>query len=551
MIERKEQKMRIKKKIYYRIKFQNISPLSIGSGESRKTDHDLLLDSRGIPFIPGTALAGVYQRLLAMDKKTNAYYFGTVKEAIGEQKQENKEEIEEQKQENRESLLLIYDGTLCDTFHEGAISVRDMVALTPEKTAIEGAKFDRQILETGKTFVTYIEQNIVDGEQDEEYSKVDKTVEVGNEIVAAFQKGEVFVGGKTSRGFGQLMAVEIHHAEFDMTNSSEVDAWLDFDMYQDSNKWVLKNDFNKHDKKDRPTRCDITLRLKQAGGISIRKYFAGLGQADYEQLTIQMKKADVGCRAKAEGITPAFSKKQEKAADVDMIELPVIPGTSWSGAFRSQMAKLNPNLHIKKSKLIKWAFGEANSKAEGESQSLPEHANKETQTEEKKISDYIGKAHLTFSESLLFHATPQEYTRNAIDRFTGGTATGALYTEKTWFDGETKLQIRYEGVPKDILKNDLEENLEEQQREMLCTLAAAVTDLVGGYLSVGGLTAVGRGIFACTEISIGKETISVYQTDQERESQQNKSNSRADALSVESLEGVYAWIKKRLVKEAE
>lgn len=540
MIERKEQGMQIKKKIYHRIKFQNISPLSIGSGESRKTDHDLLLDSRGVPFIPGTALAGVYQLLLAMDKKKKAYYFGTVVEAK-----------KDEKQENRESLLLIYDGTLCDTFHEGAISVRDMVALTPEKTAREGAKFDRQILETGKTFVTYIEQNIVDGEQDKKYSNVNREIEVGEKIAIAFQKGEVFVGGKTSRGFGQLMAVEIHRAEFDMTDSSDVDAWLKFNMYEDD-KEIAKDDSkwkrvdpNTLTQTDNFNRCDITLRLKQAGGISIRKYFAGIGQADYEQLTIRMKTSDVKNRAKTEGITPAFSKKQEKVSDADMIELPVIPGTSWSGAFRSQMAKLNPNLHINaktESKLIRWAFGEANSKINN-SNDTKKGTNEETQIEEKKIEKYIGKAHLTFSESLLFHAAPQEYTRNAIDRFTGGTATGALYTEKTWFDGETKLQIRYDRLPEDV-----SEKSKQEEQEMLCTLAAAITDLVGGYLSVGGLTAVGRGIFACTEISIGGETIPVYQTDQERESQQSDT---ADTLSAESLEGVYAWIKGQLVKEGE
>ena len=33
------------------------------------------------------------------------------------------------------------------------------------------------------------------------------------------------------------------------------------------------------------------------------------------------------------------------------------------------------------------------------------------------------------------------YTRNAIDRFTGAAVTGALYTEKTYYNGETTLEI--------------------------------------------------------------------------------------------------------------
>ena len=52
---------RIKK--YYRIQFQLTSPLAVGSGENHLTDRDIVRDSRGIPYIPGTALAGVYRSL--------------------------------------------------------------------------------------------------------------------------------------------------------------------------------------------------------------------------------------------------------------------------------------------------------------------------------------------------------------------------------------------------------------------------------------------------------------------------------------------------------
>ena len=63
---------RIKK--YYRIVFELTSPLSVGSGENNVTDRDILRDGRGVPYIPGTALAGVYRSLFS--EGTAEEYFG-------------------------------------------------------------------------------------------------------------------------------------------------------------------------------------------------------------------------------------------------------------------------------------------------------------------------------------------------------------------------------------------------------------------------------------------------------------------------------------------
>lgn len=47
------------KKVYYQLKLSQISPLRIGNGENDISDNDLMCDSRGIPFIPGSSMAGV------------------------------------------------------------------------------------------------------------------------------------------------------------------------------------------------------------------------------------------------------------------------------------------------------------------------------------------------------------------------------------------------------------------------------------------------------------------------------------------------------------
>lgn len=61
-------------KKYYRIEFELTSPLAVGSGENNITDKDIVRDGRGIPYIPGSSLAGVYRSLFSGE--TQDRYFG-------------------------------------------------------------------------------------------------------------------------------------------------------------------------------------------------------------------------------------------------------------------------------------------------------------------------------------------------------------------------------------------------------------------------------------------------------------------------------------------
>ena len=47
--------MREKLKLYYLCRFTQLSPLRLSGGKNDRTDNDLMLDSRGLPMIPGSA----------------------------------------------------------------------------------------------------------------------------------------------------------------------------------------------------------------------------------------------------------------------------------------------------------------------------------------------------------------------------------------------------------------------------------------------------------------------------------------------------------------
>ena len=72
------------KKIYYRLKFVPRSPLRIGNGMHELSDSDLMLDGRGLPFIPGTSLAGIIRHRagsICSDKETLKRLFGNIEKA--------------------------------------------------------------------------------------------------------------------------------------------------------------------------------------------------------------------------------------------------------------------------------------------------------------------------------------------------------------------------------------------------------------------------------------------------------------------------------------
>ena len=180
----------------------------------------------------------------------------------------------------------------------------------------------------------------------------------------------------------------------------------------------------------------LLLELKQVGGISIRKY------------TTRVKEENEEAVPDSEQLTIWNNGK----------EIPVIPGSSWAGAFLHRMKELDPQENYEA------LFGGC------------------------KSEEQHKKSVIRFSESQIMGAKEKVLTRNAIDRFSGGAMDKSLFTEKTYYGGSTTLKISFSE------KKALTENAAR-------TLAACITDLHYGFLSVGGLTAVGRGLFCIEKVN--------------------------------------------------
>ena len=89
------------KKVYYLLKMVAKSPLRIGADSNEETDSDLLVDGRGVPFIPGSSLAGAL-RSIESNVEMEKELFGYIKKATEE----------DDSSEAVESRILINDAIL-------------------------------------------------------------------------------------------------------------------------------------------------------------------------------------------------------------------------------------------------------------------------------------------------------------------------------------------------------------------------------------------------------------------------------------------------------
>ena len=463
MISRSIEMGKIIKKHYLKITFQLESPLCIGSGRNDITDQDILRDARGIPYIPGSAVAGVIREACngAIDEGRLKYYFGYAHINKGKNNGNVEGSI-------IESKIIFYDATLLNDEKDKEekllyrISQRDGVALNEYKSAKKQAKFDWEILEGDCKFQTFIEIS------EEESANNIPAEEVLINIAKVWKEADIRFGAKTTRGFGKICNVDIIRRSFELVKTpdkkkSDIEDWLEFNAF-DNKSWegsdsyvdMLKS-LNEDKKWTLKEIKKLSLKLKLEGGLSIRRYST---QCSSEESSPDQ-----------EQMTTLSSGK----------EVAVIPGTTWAGAIGHRMEELIEDSKIEKFK-----------RSEEYIQSYHYFGAANDNDKEKSII-YFGESRLTGGEFKVM-------SRNAIDRFLGSTAEGALFTEKIYIGGETTLDISF-GDPYNtaVLYSD----------NFIKALTATLTDLHEGYLAVGGVTSVGRGIFSIlaingVELNVGK-----------------------------------------------
>lgn len=417
------------KKIYYQLELSSCSPLRVGSGTHEKTDSDIMLDGRGRPFIPGSSLAGIIRHMA----KSIGSESDWMERLFG-----NVDSVNETASSSR---LIVGDAVLPENISDQDVVIgrRDGVGLNEWGMAKERAKFDFQMVEINenKKFLAILEWT---GDDVEEKADIEQVLEP---VLKQFVDGGLSAGAKTSRGYGKFK-VDIRKKVFNFPEM--LGMWLNFSPYDSQafddcvqNEGLAGDTFEIEN--------EIKIRVKMTGTFAVR-------------------------------VNTARTELLEDGSLPDSVPLEnirghaVIPGTAWAGVFRHHMHEMLRDCGIEekdsKMKELDLLFGK------------DDH-------EKNRKSSFV------FSETEIEGGQNVSIVRNAIDRFTASTVTGAFYTSQVHTGGEGVLLISY---GKHVISSFFKS-----------LMAACICDLHQGMVTVGGVASVGRGGMTITQIEVNGKSV--------------------------------------------
>ena len=345
------------------------TPFMIGSGEEESSDSDVLRDSDGNVYIPGTSLAGVSRHFLETVGINTDDIFGKI-------------EVEKEAEKDYESKIKFFDAFATN---EVSTSVRDSVRLV-DKISLDGSKFDYEIAEAGAEFIFKIELNTCSCEE----------MKICAYIINGFKSGDIRIGGKTTRGFGVVDIEDIKYLQLDLTNAEEMETYINLDR-----------DWNVVDK---PFSLEELEEARYEGVYeTIERDFS---------LKSFLFIRDYGSTKKVEGDDSKFVDAQTLT---NANGNPVIPGPSIAGVIRSHCRKILDKVGYGTEKKIQDFINDLF----GYETEVGEDGKLKRENEKKIKSNVLFKECELDKENIVF----LNRTRTAVDRFSGSALqTGALFT---------------------------------------------------------------------------------------------------------------------------
>lgn len=437
------------------------TPIVIGSGrKTMLTDSEILKDYNGLPYIPGTSIAGVIRHALPVDLGNK--FFG-----LKDDKNNKGSEIvfSEAKLLNGSGLVI---DRLCDTVDNFSkrfknLPKRNHVRISHRGVAEDHGKFDEEVIYKGCRFCFEIE--MVARSSEKEYAS-----NTFDQVLTEIQKDTFRIGGGTRVGFGKMHPVSIKKRSFDLKKKEELSSYLatNSSLEKDYSGW---EDFKNNSIKDQNW-IKYSLTLKPMDFFSF-----GSGKGDNDVDTVPVKESYV----KWDGYNGFFV---ENAL--------LIPASSLKGALAHRVAyyyNLKHRIYAMQipveefenytgsnNPAVRMLFG---CQKEGEGETVQKRG---IAIFNDIFADYPG-------DKILNHV--------AIDRFTGGAMDGALYSEKV-VDGKGELtfhtEVLIEKLPA-IDNNDID--AQTIYKDAIEAFKKALGDIDKGLLPLGGGNGRGHGIFKC------------------------------------------------------
>ncbi len=434
-----------------RIIIEAKTPLNIGSGNKGiKSDSLVLRDLNGLPFIPGTTIAGLLRHTLGKDEDK---YMGS--QQIGSPLIIT------------EAKMLDCDGSVLDGIipqeklnsellaHFRQLPIRQHAKIGHRGATLKGGKFDEEIVLKGTRFC--FEMEMLSEKDDDAKFK---------ELLDTLTSDTFRIGSGSRSGFGEIEVVDsqCQYKKVDLEDPEQ-------------RKWYLKKS------------SSLCEEWQDAESIGLKKP-SSKGWTTY---TLQLKPVDFmlfgsgfgNDKADMTFVRESFVDWSGGTAQVkDREQVILIPASSVKGALSHRLA-----FHYNKIKgifadtlaagekieafvgnnngAVKAVFG-----SEGEKDAGGKIQNKKRGN--VLISDIIQEA--SVSPKILNHVS--------IDRFTGGAIDGALFSEETLYAKGQSFELK-------LLVN----NSAFEDKDVKTAFEDALKDLCSGMLPLGGGVNRGNGCF--------------------------------------------------------
>lgn len=435
-----------------RIVLEAETPFTVGSGEKDLlTDALVTKDVNGLPYLPGTSLAGV------------------IRSACGIKRQKDTPFGYQDKNGGQGSRIIFSDGVMIgkdgkpvdglrvmsqnDDFyaHFKMLPIRQHVRINSLGSTDKGGKFDEQVTYQGTRFCFEMEL-LSTGSEDEAlfYEK----------MLNVLRRSTFRVGGGTHNGFGLMKVIALQRRDYDLTNPDDLESYV-------SRSAALDTPLEGAKKLTTDTITDSTWK-RYTLKLQPKDFFLfGSGMGDDEaDMTPVSEAYIVWTNGK-----PTF---QERGI--------LIPATSVKGALAHRTAyhwnKLKKRFVDNDGE--KPLTGDACPAVEAIFGKAGQDSDKDIKCGNIMLSDVIISAgKKTEDEKIMNHV--------AIDRFTGGTMDGALFTEKVINGLGREIQLTI-----DVRKDSI------QDEDISKAFELALKDVSDGLLPLGGGVNRGNGTFVKT-----------------------------------------------------
>lgn len=448
-----------------RIVIETTAPMQIGSGnKSIKTDSLILRDINGLPYIPGTTLAGLIRHELPDIKERD--------KLMGTQREGSPLIITEAHM--LDNLGCVLDGVIdidnqsecVKKFleHYMQLPIRQHVRINHRGTAADTGKFDEEVILKGTRFCFEMEML---GSNENEISEFKKL----SDII----KSPTFrIGGGSRSGFGAVKVVECKTQTLDLNkeedlklylckSSSLAEDWQGWNAADNSiEKTALSADWTKYVLKITPE--DFLLFGSGFSGED-----TGADMAYVKETHVKWTKDEAEVKERNKQIVIPASSVKGALAHRTAFHYNKLTGVMIKSDGSLTNGKNVDDVTGKHNDAVKCIFG-----SEGE---------KDETT--KKMKDKL-RGNILISDVIKEkdNLTSKVLNHVKIDRFTGGAIDGALFNEEVLYAPGEQIDI-------EILIN----NKAFEKENVQSAFEHALKDVADGLLPLGGGVNRGNGCF--------------------------------------------------------